>query len=186
MQAGRAFTVDGQNHVRDIAERYIVPGETAESALMFLPSEAVYAELHANFANIVEDSFRRRVWIVSPTTLMATLLTVRAILKEVGVASIYVTHDRDEAFAMADRLLCMNRGRIVQTGTPEEVFDAPTDEFVARSLGFKNIMRGVVRGRGEYLEIECAVGILTLGQQTPQPREGEKMLLIKESGIAVS
>ena len=69
-------------HVRDIAEKYIVPGETAESALMFLPSEAVYAELHANFRNVIEDSFRRRVWIVSPTTLMATLNTVRAVLKD--------------------------------------------------------------------------------------------------------
>jgi DNA recombination protein RmuC len=82
VQARRAFSADVMKHVRDIAEKYIVPGETAESALMFLPSEAVYAELHANFRNVIEDSFRRRVWIVSPTTLMATLNTVRAILKD--------------------------------------------------------------------------------------------------------
>ena len=81
--AGRAFAADVRKHVLDIAERYIVPGETAESALMFLPSEAVYAELHANFANVIEDSFRRRVWIVSPSTLWATLHTVRAVLKDV-------------------------------------------------------------------------------------------------------
>ena len=81
-RAGRAFSADIQKHVRDIAEKYIVPGETAESALMFLPSEAVYAELHANFRGAVEDSFRRKVWIVSPTTLMATLNTVRAVLKD--------------------------------------------------------------------------------------------------------
>lgn len=80
---GRAFSASVLKHVKDIAERYIVPGETAESALMFLPSEAVYAELHANFRNVVEESFRRRVWIVSPTTLMATLNTVRAILRDV-------------------------------------------------------------------------------------------------------
>ena len=82
VQAGRAFAADVGTHVRDIAEKYIVPGETADSALMFLPSEAVYAELHAHFRNVVEDSFRRRVWIVSPTTLMATLNTVRAVLKD--------------------------------------------------------------------------------------------------------
>ncbi|WP_316979719.1 DNA recombination protein RmuC [Shumkonia mesophila] len=82
VQARRAFSADVLKHVRDIADKYIVPGETAESALMFLPSEAVYAELHANFRNVIEDSFRRRVWIVSPTTLMATLNTVRAILKD--------------------------------------------------------------------------------------------------------
>ena len=81
--AGRAFQQDVVVHVKNIAERYIVPGETAESALMFLPSEAVYAELHANFRNVVEESFRRRVWIVSPTTLMATLNTVRAVLRDV-------------------------------------------------------------------------------------------------------
>ena len=50
---------------------------------MFLPREAVYAELHANFRDVVEESYRARVWIVSPTTLMATLNTVRAILKDV-------------------------------------------------------------------------------------------------------
>ncbi len=72
-------------HVRAIAEKYIVPGETAESALMFLPSEAVYAELHANLPSVVQDAFRRRVWIVSPTTLMATLNTVRAVLKDASM-----------------------------------------------------------------------------------------------------
>lgn len=83
VQARRTFGADVRKHVADIAERYIIPGETAESALMFLPSEAVYAELHANFRNVVEEAFRKRVWIVSPTTLMATLNTVRAVLKDV-------------------------------------------------------------------------------------------------------
>ncbi len=83
LQAARAFATDVKKHVADIAERYILPGETAESALMFLPSEAVYAELHSNFPNVVEESYRRRVWIVSPTTLMALLNTVRAVLKDV-------------------------------------------------------------------------------------------------------
>jgi DNA recombination protein RmuC len=69
-------------HVRAIRDRYIVTGETAESALMFLPSEAVYAELHANLPEIVQQSYRERVWIVSPTTLMATLNTVRAVLRD--------------------------------------------------------------------------------------------------------
>ncbi|MEQ8394253.1 DNA recombination protein RmuC [Thalassobaculum sp.] len=73
-------------HVKDIEERYIVPGETADSALMFLPSEAVYAELHANLTSVVQDAFRRRVWIVSPTTLMATLNTVRAVLKDAKIS----------------------------------------------------------------------------------------------------
>ncbi len=82
VQASRAFSADVRKHINDIADKYILPGETAESALMFLPSEAVYAELHANFRNVIEDSFKRKVWIVSPTTLMATLNTVRAVLKD--------------------------------------------------------------------------------------------------------
>ena len=80
--ASRQFILDVGKHINDIAERYIIPGETAESALMFLPSEAVYAELHANFTKTVELSYSKKVWIVSPTTLMATLNTVRAILKD--------------------------------------------------------------------------------------------------------
>jgi DNA recombination protein RmuC len=70
-------------HIQDIKEKYIISGETAESALMFLPSEAIYAELHASLPEIVEKSYRSKVWIVSPTTLMATLNTVRAVLKDV-------------------------------------------------------------------------------------------------------
>jgi len=81
--AKRDFTLAIRNHMKAIAEKYIVPGETAESALMFLPSEAVYAELHANFPGLVEEAARLRVWIVSPTTLMATLTTIRAVLKDV-------------------------------------------------------------------------------------------------------
>ena len=71
-----------RGHIKAIAERYIIEGETADGALMFLPSEAVYAELHANFPELVREGFAARVWIVSPTTCMATLNTMRAILKD--------------------------------------------------------------------------------------------------------
>ena len=81
--AQRAFQAAMRKHIGDIRDKYIVPGETAESALLFLPSEAIYAELHANFAGIVDESYKARVWIVSPTTMMATLNTVRAVLKDV-------------------------------------------------------------------------------------------------------
>lgn len=73
---------DLRKHVKDIADKYIVPGETADGALMFLPSEAVYAELHANFADVVREGFAAKVWIVSPTTCMAVLNTMRAVLKD--------------------------------------------------------------------------------------------------------
>ena len=69
-------------HIKAITERYIIEGETADGAILFLPSEAVYAELHANFPDVVREGFAARVWIVSPTTCMATLNTMRAILKD--------------------------------------------------------------------------------------------------------
>ena len=76
------FKTDVKKHIRDISEKYIIEGEPADGALMFLPSEAVYAELHANFPELVREGFDARVWIVSPTTCMATLNTMRAILKD--------------------------------------------------------------------------------------------------------
>lgn len=71
-----------RKHIKDISERYIIDGETADGAIMFLPSEAVYAELHARLSEVVRAGFDARVWIVSPTTCMATLNTMRAILKD--------------------------------------------------------------------------------------------------------
>ena len=76
------FKADVGKHIKDIAEKYIIPGETADSAIMFVPAESVFAELHDRFPMIVEEGFRRRVYIVSPTTLMATLNTIRTILKD--------------------------------------------------------------------------------------------------------
>ena len=81
-RASQAFRVSVRKHLRDISDRYILDGETADSALMFLPSEAVYAELHASFPEVVREGFSLRVWIVSPTTCMATLNTLRAVLKD--------------------------------------------------------------------------------------------------------
>lgn len=81
-QARKLLATDVLKHVSDISEKYIVPGETAESALLFLPSEAVYAELHANLPDVIERSWKSKVWVVSPTTLMATLNTIRAVLKD--------------------------------------------------------------------------------------------------------
>ena len=124
VQAGRTFAADVQKHVRDIQERYIVAGETADAALMFLPSEAIYAELHTNFRNVVEDSFRRRVWIVAPTTLWATLNTVRAVLKDV--------HLREQAQVIEGQLraLADDVGRLdARVGRLQEHFRQAEDDL---------------------------------------------------------
>ncbi|UXX84826.1 DNA recombination protein RmuC [Roseovarius pelagicus] len=81
-EAAKFLRTSVKKHIKDISDKYILDGETADGALMFLPSEAVYAELHANFPELVREGFAARVWIVSPTTCMATLNTMRAILKD--------------------------------------------------------------------------------------------------------
>ena len=81
--AARQFRSDVQKHVKDVSTKYIIPDETADSALLFVPSEAIFATLHAEFEDVVEDSFRARVWIVSPTTMMAILNTMRAVMRDV-------------------------------------------------------------------------------------------------------
>ncbi|MEM1302954.1 MAG: DNA recombination protein RmuC [Pseudomonadota bacterium] len=81
-EATKRLRTDVKTHIKAISEKYIIEGETADGALMFLPSEAIYAELHANFPELVREGFNARVWIVSPTTCMATLNTMRAILKD--------------------------------------------------------------------------------------------------------
>ncbi|HUF19495.1 MAG TPA: DNA recombination protein RmuC [Burkholderiales bacterium] len=84
LQAQRQFRVDVRKHVEDIASKYILPGETSDGAVMFVPAEAVFAEIHAYHGEIVDYAMQRRVWIVSPTTLMAVLNTARAVMKDVA------------------------------------------------------------------------------------------------------
>ncbi|WP_430449743.1 DNA recombination protein RmuC [Rhodophyticola sp.] len=100
-EAQKQMRVAVKAHIKAISERYILEGETADGALMFLPSEAVYAELHANFPELVREGFAARVWIVSPTTCMATLNTMRAILKDARM--------REQAGAIRKQLAMMHR-----------------------------------------------------------------------------
>jgi DNA recombination protein RmuC len=84
LSAQRQFRADMKRHVEDIAAKYIIVGETSDGAVMFVPAEAVFAEIHAYHPEIVEYAMQRRVWIVSPTTLMAVLNTARAVMKDVA------------------------------------------------------------------------------------------------------
>jgi DNA recombination protein RmuC len=81
--AQKQFRQDLRRHIDAISTKYIVAGETSDGAVMFVPAEAVFAEIHAHHAEVVEFANARRVWIVSPTTLMAVLNTARAVLKDV-------------------------------------------------------------------------------------------------------
>jgi DNA recombination protein RmuC len=81
-EAERQFKVDIKKHIQDIAEKYILPGETADGAVMFIPAESIFAEIHAHHPDLVELAQREKVWLVSPTTMMAILTTARAVLKD--------------------------------------------------------------------------------------------------------
>ncbi|MEC8629034.1 MAG: DNA recombination protein RmuC [Pseudomonadota bacterium] len=100
-EAAKALRTAVRVHIKAISEKYLIEGETADGALMFLPSEAVYAELHANFPELVREGFDARVWIVSPTTCMATLNTMRAILKDARM--------REQAGAIRKTLRLLHR-----------------------------------------------------------------------------
>jgi len=80
--AEKQFKKDIKKHINDIAGKYIISGETSDGAVMFIPAEAVFAEIHAHHYDLVEEAQRARVWLVSPTTLMAVLTTARAVLKD--------------------------------------------------------------------------------------------------------
>ncbi|MEN8213829.1 MAG: DNA recombination protein RmuC [Pseudomonadota bacterium] len=84
LKAGRQFRQDIKKHIADIASKYIIQGETADGAMMFIPAEAVFAEIHAHHPNLVEEAQHKGVWLVSPTTMMAVLTTARAVLRDVA------------------------------------------------------------------------------------------------------
>jgi len=115
--ASREFSKAIRKHIGDIAERYIVPGETADSAIMFLPSESLFLEVHSNpkLAGVIEECRKRRVYIVSPNTLWATLITLRAILRDArmseqaGLIQIEVTKLLEDVGRLDERVQTLRK-----------------------------------------------------------------------------
>ena len=113
---------------------------------------------------------------------------VRAILKALGQTAIYVTHDRDEAYAMADSMVIMEEGEVVQAGTPEELYTAPRSEMVARSMGIRNVLSAQRAGQDEGVthvltEVGMLSGVLQ-GSSELRPA-GEALAFIDERRIAL-
>lgn len=81
-QLQQQFRQDLKLHIQTIAGKYLIPGETADGAMMFIPAEAIFSDIHAHYADIVDYAQQKRVWLVSPTTMMAILTTARAVLKD--------------------------------------------------------------------------------------------------------
>lgn len=80
--AERQFSVDIKKHINDISDKYILANETSDGAVMFIPAEAIFAEIHGHYPELVEFAYKKRVWLSSPTTLMAILTTARSVLKD--------------------------------------------------------------------------------------------------------
>lgn len=80
--AGQQFRRDMEVHLRDIAEKYLIPGETQDMAFLFVPSESIFAEVHENFEGVVQRAHRMRVVIVSPSLLMLSIQVIQAVLKD--------------------------------------------------------------------------------------------------------
>ena len=81
-QLNQQIKQDIRKHIQDIADKYIIQGETSEGAIMFIPAEAIFAEIHAHHPEIVQYAYKARVWLASPTTMMAILTTARGVLKD--------------------------------------------------------------------------------------------------------
>ena len=79
----KLFKIDVKKHIDAISEKYIIPGETSNQAIMFLPAEAIFAEINAYHSDIIEYAYKKRVWITSPTTLISTLTVIQMIIKNI-------------------------------------------------------------------------------------------------------
>ncbi len=106
------------------------------------------------------------------------VLDLRQILKKVGVTTLFVTHDQNEAFVLADRIAVFNQGFIEQVGTPEELFKNPVNEFVARFLGFQNLVPITDQTNNT---IKTPIGSF----KPVQPVDGKKMLLVRPESIRI-
>lgn len=135
----RAFAADVLKHVNDIARKYLLPGETAEGALMFLPSESVYAELHASCGDVVDKANRAKVYIVSPTTLWAVLHTMRAVLRDVhmreqaGMIQKEVSYLLDDARRLDERVEKLQQ-HFDQTSKDIREIRTSADRVIKRSV----------------------------------------------------
>lgn len=142
--ARRRFAADVRKHFRDIAAKYIVPGETADSALMFVPSEAVYAALHTDFNDVVEEAWKTRVWLVSPTTMMAILNTLVAVMRDVQIRKEAAQVQKlvgllvEDVERLAKRVSNL-RTHFDQAGKDIELIEKSTDSISSRGARIREV-----------------------------------------------
>jgi ABC-type Fe3+/spermidine/putrescine transport system ATPase subunit len=112
---------------------------------------------------------------------------IRRIQRAVGITTIFVTHDQLEALALADRMAVMDHGRIVQVGTPTEIYERPAHEFVASFIGQANLLRGrVLESDGQAVRFETAGGLSVVGEGGALARGSAVIGVVKAERITLT
>ena len=152
--ARRQFKADIKKHVNDIADKYIIPKQTANGAIMFIPAEAVFAEIHASHPDLVEYAHKKRVWLASPTTLMAILTTASAVVK-------------DEATRKQVHIIQEHLGLLAQDfGRFQKRVDSLSANMGKVNQGVKDIALSATKISSRFTQIESA-DIEALGAPPP-------------------
>lgn len=145
--AAAQFGGDMRKHVDDIAKKYLIAGETAEAAIMFVPSEAIFAELHTGFGAVVDEAQRRRVYIASPTTLWAMLSAMRSLMQDVRMRA-QAGRIQEEVGRLVEDVTRLNQ----RVGGLKRHFDQAQDDIRQIDISTDKIVR---RGsRIEAVELE--------------------------------
>ena len=172
--AQQAFRADVKRHVDAIASKYILPGVTSDGAVMFLPAEAVFAELHAWHPEVVAYAQTRRVWIVSPTTLMAVLNTARAVMKDVETRKqIHVIQDAlgklAKDFRRFDERMAALARHIEQASRDVQDVQTSSRKITAHFQKIESVQLEDDGGEGEKPErAEAAIGVAAADPSLPR------------------
>lgn len=154
--AEAAFTKDLKKHIDDISQKYIIAGETSNGAVMFIPAEAVFAEIHAGFRDIVDYAQQKQVWLVSPTTMMAVLTTARAVLKD------QATEQHVQVVREQLRLLAQDFERFHKRSEQmEKHIEATSEDIRTMNISGRKILEGFRRiEAGELSHLAQAANVL--------------------------
>ncbi len=169
--AQRQFRADVRKHIDDIATKYIVPGETSDGAVMFVPAEAVFAEIHAYHSELVDFAMQRRVWIVSPTTMMAVLNTARAVIKDVETRrQVHVIKDElaklGKDFGRFDQRMRKLADHIRMANQDAEEVRVSSDKIFKR---FTQIEKVELDAPGDVARLEAVLADPDAGETEPTP-----------------
>lgn len=158
-QAQKQFKDDIRKHIDDISQKYIIAGETSEGAVMFVPAEAVFAEIHGHHSDVVDYAMQKRVWIASPTTMMAILNTARAVIKDVETRrQVHIIKDElGKDFARFDERMKKLADHIRQANKDVEEVHISSKKITDRFARIERVeLEHPERAAVEILEIEEA------------------------------